>query len=166
MGLRIPSINRHNHTAKKIEQYEESLAVGEELEIVCYTQEGSDIKYFIDDKEVDEVSTLDLVWAHPIDIWLTITDLCAETSNSATYKHSTAEDLLWNVWTEVSRFLNLLFCRRMEPTSQTTRRLFSRRNCGKQRLRRQVTECTDARVSITTIKLETQPLHSTFSVSS
>ena len=61
MGLRIPSINRHNHTAKKIEQYEESLAVGEELEIVCYTQEGSDIKYFIDDKEVDDVSTLDLV---------------------------------------------------------------------------------------------------------
>ena len=78
MGLRIPSINRHNHTAKKIEQYEESLAVGEELEIVCYTQEGSDIKYFIDDKEVDDVSTLDLVWDHPIDIWLTITDLCAE----------------------------------------------------------------------------------------
>ncbi|XP_063685649.1 uncharacterized protein LOC134819571 isoform X3 [Bolinopsis microptera] len=46
--------------AKHIETYEESLAVGEELEIVCYTQEGYDIKYYIDDKEVTDVSTLDL----------------------------------------------------------------------------------------------------------
>ena len=40
--------------APKISAYDDSLAVGDTLEIVCYTMEGNDIKYLIDDVEQDD----------------------------------------------------------------------------------------------------------------